>query len=258
VLGYLLLFGVEFLVFAPQGLYVAKHWDFFNGRSNVVAIFNNPDYEADPMGTMLRQLDRNIRGPWDGRVNNTAQYSPVGEPQLDRTAGFLVLAGMVLTLVLARLRGQPETWLWWLMLLAGWGLTQLITVSTPNGARGIGYMPTLIYFAGVGLDGIGRGLRSLAAKLAARGAWVQRAGQLAVALLAVTIIVAGYANVSHYVDWQNTPHTRQDRYLYVTAREFPEWSAAITARARNARGSMNVGEWRDAHPIQDIANPYPP
>jgi len=65
--------------------------------------------------------------------------------------------------------------------------------------------------------------------------------------LVTAILLVGYTNVKCYIDWQNKPHTRQDRYLYVTAREFPDWSADIVDRARNNRGMLNVGQWRDAH-----------
>jgi 4-amino-4-deoxy-L-arabinose transferase-like glycosyltransferase len=253
LLGFGLLFAVEAALFAPQGLYVAKNWEHFNGRSNVVLIFNKEEFKTDPTSTMFRQLDRNIRGPWDGRVNNTPQYSPVGEPQLDRITGILVLIGMVLSLVRGVLRQQPETWLWWLMLLAGWGLTQLFTVNTPNGARGMGYMPTLIYFAGVSLDALVKAVR----RVSVRFSEFSFLTHIAQAALIVFILFAGYNNIKHYIDWQNTPRTRQDRYLYVTAREFPQWSAAIIDRAKNKQGIINVGQWRELHPIQDIAHPYP-
>jgi len=252
-LGFLLLIGVAVVVFAPQAVYIARNWEWFNGRSKVVLILNDPAYKADPVDTMLQQLGRNIRGPWDGRVNNTAQYSPVGEPQLDRTTGLLVLVGTALTILVGTLRARPETWLWWLMLLAGWALTQLLTVGTPNGARGLGYMPALVYFAGVSLEGIVVGLRHI---IPARADWVLVVRRLLVAALVVAILLVGYANVKHYIDWQNMPHTRQDRYLYITAQEFPEWSAHIIDRAKNNGGITNVGIWRDAYPIQDIANPY--
>ena len=252
LLGCVLLFAVEAATFAPQGVYVARNWEHFNGRSKVVLIFNNPTYKADPAGTMLQQLNNNIRGPWHGRVNNTPQYTPVAEPQLDKFTGLLVLIGMVLTLVLGKLRGKLETWLWWLMLLAGWVLTQLITVDTPNGARGIGYLPALVYFAGVSLDTIVLGLT----RISESSNWPLITRKSSVAALVIAINLVGYINVRHYIDWQNKPQTRQARYLYVTAREFPEWSATIVDFARNKRGTLNVGQWRDAHSIQDIGNPY--
>ncbi len=247
--GFGLLFTVEAAVFAPEGVYVAKNWEHFNGRSSVVLILNDPEYKANPAATMLRQLDRNLRGPWDGRVNNTAQYSPVGEPQLDRITGILVLIGMALTLFIGR---RQETWLWWLMLLAGWGLTQLLTVDTPNGARSIGYMPTLVYFAGVSLNGI----VLLARRLTTQYRAFPVLPYILLTALTAFILFTGYANIKHYVDWQNLPHSRQDRYLYITAREFPDWAADTVDRARNQAVASNVGQWRDIHPIQDRANPY--
>lgn len=254
--GYALLFTVAALLFAPQAAYIARNWELFNGRSNVVLILNSPEYKADSAATMRQQLLRNLRGPWDGPVNNTPQYSPVGEPQLDRVAGLLALLGMALTFALGRLRRQAATWLWWLMLLSGWSVTQLLTTSTPNGARGVGYMPTLLFFAGVGLAAIERGLIYLAARGSPKGSLAQMARPLAITALAAAICAAGYANVRHYVEWQNKPHTRMERYLYVTEREFPEWSAMIVELARNKGGATNVGDWRNAHPIQDRENPY--
>jgi hypothetical protein len=82
------------------------------------------------------------------------------------------------------------------------------------------------------------------------------ARHLASAALAVLIMYIGYINVKHYVDWQSAPRTRQDRYLYITAREFPDWAGSIVERARAGLGASNVGQWRDAHPIPDIADPY--
>lgn len=154
--GYILLFAVTAAVFAPQAHYALMNWDTFNRRSSVVLIFNQPNYQEDPTGTLLRQLSRNIRAPWDGSVNRAPRYTPVGEPQLDRLTGLLTLLGMVLSFMLARLKTRFETWLWWLMLLFGWALTQLLTSGTPNGARGVGYLPTFIYFAGIGIDALMR------------------------------------------------------------------------------------------------------
>jgi hypothetical protein len=251
-MGYLLLFGVEIVAFAPEAAYALKNWDRFNGRTNVVLIFNDPAFRADPVGTMLQQVSNNIRGPWDGRVNNTPQYFPGGEPQLDGLTGAFALAGMVLTLVLGRLRRSADTWLWWSMLLSGWALTQLITARTPNGARGIGYMPTLIYFAAVGLDALARTIDSAVES----AGWPSLLRRYPNAVLALSVIVAAYWNVAHYVAWQSSPQTRQARYIYVTAREFPLWAADIVDRAVNNGGVTNLGVWRDAYPIQDRANPY--
>jgi len=252
LLGYIILFGVEAVVFAPEAGYIVRNWQLFNTRINDVLILNNPAYQANPIGTMWHKLGNNIQGPWIGSVNKTPQYSPAGEPQLDRFTGILVLIGMILSFVDYHVRRRPETWLWWLMLLTGWAFTQLTTINTPNGARGIGYMPTLVYFAGISLDMIVMVL----ARTTAGCNLPLLSSRLSVALLAVVVLMVGYINVRHYVDWQNNPKTRVTRYLYVTAREFPEWTEEVIDRIKANRYIINVGMWRDMHPISNIANPY--
>lgn len=250
--GYVVLGVVTAVTFAPQLDYILRNWEFFNRRTNVVLIFNHPDYLADPSGTLLKQLGWNLRAPWDGTVNNAPRYSPVEEPQLERLTGILALCGMVLTFVLARLRTRFETWLWWLMLFSGWVLTQLLTSDTPDGARGIGYMPTFIYFAGVALDAVLRALSSLVSRVAPNTVWAQR---VAPAVFTLVILFVAYGNIVHYVSWQSTPNTRLVRMPYVTVQEFPEWAAAIVALAQE-NNAMNVGAWRELHPFADESDPY--
>ena len=251
LLGFVVLFAVEAAVFAPQAAYIAKHWQTFTGRTRVVSVLNSPQFKAHPVATMESQLKRNLRGPWDGSVNNTPQYTPVGEPQLDRVTGMLALGGMMLTLLLARFRGRQETWLWWLMLLAGWTSTQVLSVATPNGVRGIGLVPELVFFAGVGIDVLVSVVRSVTARITV----ARRADRFLTGVVIAAVTAAAVANVKHYIDWQSRPNTRQARYLYVTAREFPAWSAQIVQDAEIGR-TTNVGAWREAHPLRDIANPY--
>jgi 4-amino-4-deoxy-L-arabinose transferase-like glycosyltransferase len=252
ILGYLFLFIVEAVLFAPQAFYIVQNLHLFTGRTDVVLIFNDPDYKADPLGTMIKKLSDNLQGPWSGSVNNTPQYSPGGEPQLDTVTGVLALIGMILTFVDRKFRSRPETWLWWLMLLSGWGMTQLFTAQTPNGARGIGYMPTLIYYAGVGLDMFVMDLSYLTS-----GSRRPRlSGRLAGALIILAILAVGVFNVKHYVDWQNKPETRWARYLYITSREFPKWSAVLEDRIKTNRPPFNVGDWRVMYPLVNISDPY--
>jgi hypothetical protein len=263
LIGYGLLVGVEGLASAPEAWHVARHWDAFTGRTRVVSIFNSERYRADPAGTMLRQIGRNLRGPWDGTVNNTAQYSPVHEPQLGRVTGILVLFGMALSVALARIRRQPETCLWWLMLFSGWAFTQLLTVETPNGARGIVYVPALVAFAAPCLDELMSLLRRSGLEATGDRRFADPSdrspvhSRRAAGAVTVAIAAAALANVHHYVSWQQMPHTRLERYLYVTVGEFRDWSNAIVDRARAGAPTMNVGQWRDAHPVADWGYPVP-
>jgi 4-amino-4-deoxy-L-arabinose transferase-like glycosyltransferase len=258
LLGYALLLGVATILFLPQGIYAAQNWEYFNGRASNVFILNSPEFKADPAGVMMLQAERNLRGPWDGSVNNThpAQYVPSNEPQLDRVTGALALGGMLLSLLMRRFRVRPETWLWWLMLFGGWSLTQLLTGGTPNGARGIGYMPTLVYFAALALDEIAIQLRRIMKRTRLDGSLQPYANRSVLILLALAVFMLAVANGMHYVGWQSNPQTRSARYLYVTAREFPEWAATIAGLAASGRGIMNVFQWRESHPIANISNPY--
>ena len=255
IIGYVILFTVELMIFAPEGFYIARHWEHFNGRTKVVLLLNSSDYQANPRDTLLKQGWKNIRAPWDGEVNNTPQYSPVGEPQLERFTGILVLVGMALTIFFFEFRSRAETWLWWLMLLSGWVLTQILTIGTPNGARGVGYMPALLYFAGVSLhkllqiwgDFFSNQSKLHGTRLAIRS--------LSITFATGVVLMVAVSNVQHYVSWQKKPHTRQERYLYVTKQEFPFWAETIV-ELNKKHETMNVGQWRDAHPLADIANPY--
>jgi 4-amino-4-deoxy-L-arabinose transferase-like glycosyltransferase len=251
VWGFALLFAVEVVTFAPQAAYVVRHWESFNGRTNVVLFFNQTEFKADPAKSMLEHVLRNLRGPWDGTVNNTPQYSPPGEPQLDAVTGALAFGGMLLTLILAQFRRNAATWLWWLMLLSGWFMTQVLTAGTPNGARGIGYMPTLMFFAAVGLDGLLEILRELSRSLG-RGRGL---ASLLQAACAAAILLVCVANVRHYVSWQSKPQTRSSRYIYLTVSEFPRWADDVVARARSGQGVTNLGMWRGLYPIPHPANP---
>jgi hypothetical protein len=113
-------------------------------------------------------------------------------------------------------------------------------------------MPTLISFAGVGIEG---GM-SLLRYMGTRDGWSLAGQRSAVAIVALMIVGAASSNLFHYVDWQSQPRTREARYLYLTIGEFPDWGAAIRERARDGEGVLTVGQWREMYPIEDRGNPY--
>jgi hypothetical protein len=251
VVNYILTGAVIAALFAPQAVTILGNWRWFNHRTGTVALVNSPAYKSDPMRTIRLQIERNLRAPWDGRVNNTAQYSPVAEPQLDRAAGALTLAGLILSVTLSRLRRRPETWLWWVLLLSAWVPTQLFTVATPNGARGVIYVPAFLYFSAISLDAALRFADRVQQRLVGRTSidW------LPVAVAAALVVVASLANVHHYWSWQSRPRTRRERWIYVTASEFPAWAAWVNAAADSDKRDTNLGQWRELHPIPDPSAP---
>jgi hypothetical protein len=243
--------AVTAAAFAPQAAYVLRNWELFNGRTRTVALIHSPAYKADPIETLRQQIQRNVRGPWDGRVNNTAQYTPAHEPQLERITGWLTLSGLLLSIAAPTLRRRPETWLWWTMLTAAWVPTQLLTVATPNGARGVIYAPALLYFAGAALEMI----LVTVARLRTRFGGPPVVVRLATGVVTGVVLFAGWGAVHHYWAWQSNSRTRQDRWMYVEVSDFPAWAAWVVAAADGKRRVTNLDQWRTVHPIRDPSAP---
>lgn len=238
LLGWLLTGAVAVVLFLPEASFILANWQQFNNRSATVLIFNSPDFQANPAGTIWGQISRNAVGPWVGSVNHTGRYTPEGEPLLDLLTGALVLAGIALSLAWGKMRRRPENWLWWIMLLAGWALTEVITGNTPDGARGVGWMPTLLYFAAAAIEGI----------VVLVGRRNARAWRVAVAATAVLVALVGAYNVMHYVAWQSSPVTREMRQPYVETRGFTVFAAEVIRRMTENSGRVTAEDWQAIKP----------
>ncbi|MDQ5823431.1 MAG: glycosyltransferase family 39 protein [Chloroflexota bacterium] len=239
--GFTLTGAVATLLFLPQLLFILQKWEYFNNRSKTVFLLSTPEFAADPLGTLWRQVSRNALGPWIGEVNQTPRYTPVGEPQLDMVTGALVLTGIFFSLLLPRIRRRPETWLWWVMLLVSWTLTQVLTVHTPDGARGVGWMPTLFFFAACMIEG----LVVLVGVLPWRP--LQR---VAVAGLAIGALLVGYGNVKHYVQWQDSPGTHFYRQPWVETDLFAAFAAEVKQRMQANVPRVGWHEWQAIKPLR--------
>jgi hypothetical protein len=76
-----------------------------------------------------------------------------------------------------------------------------------------------------------------------------------IGFVAAGAVAAAGLNVMQYVDWQNDAC---GALLICRAVELPAWAQAMTDLARACQRTMNVGQRRDAQPVQDIANPWLP
>ncbi len=238
--GFLLVGTVAVLLFLPQLLIIVQNWNLFNYRAASIFIPNTPQFASNPLGTLWEQVSRNALGPWVGSVNMTGRYTPFGEPQLDLVTGLLVLAGMVLSLVWPALRRRPETWLWWVMLLVGWTLTQVLTTRTPDGARGVGWLPALFFFAACAIEG----LVSLVAHLP-----VDLQRRVAVGAASVGLMLVAFGNVVHYVEWQNSPATHFYRQPWIETDRFASFAAEVKQRAQSNATRLTWGEWQELKPL---------
>ena len=243
LLGYLVLVIVTVALVTPLAVHAARNWSSFNRRTTNVSLTATPQFKSDPAEAIWGQLTRNVRAPWDGAVNNTPRYTPSGQPQIDRLSGILIAVGMALSLLLPPMR-RLESWLTWLMLLAAWGLTQIPTSPTPDGARGVIYVPLLVYFTGIAVEGASRSFAWLSAR---RGKRALRPAAAAVVLAGAAVI--GAVDVDHYVSWQRSPQTRTVRAPYLDDGEFRAWSAQVLAYADARDRTFPVDQWRAAHPL---------
>ncbi|MDQ3707092.1 MAG: glycosyltransferase family 39 protein [Chloroflexota bacterium] len=239
--GFALTGAVATLLFMPQLLFILQKWEFFNYRSKTVFLLSSPEFAANPLGTLWSQVSRNALGPWLGSVNQTPRYTPLGEPQLDMVTGALVLNGIFFSLLLAKNRRRPETWLWWVMLLVSWTLTQVLTVQTPDGARGVGWMPALFFFAACMIEGL--------VVLVGVLPWRPLQG-VAVAGLAIGALLVGYGNVTHYVEWQDSPDTRFYRQPSVETDRFAYFAAEVKQRMQANVIRVRWDEWQEIKPLR--------
>ncbi len=243
--GYLLIGTVAIILLLPQLVYTLQpdHWTFFNRRSDTVLLFNTAEYKTNPLGTLMSQIGVNIRGIWFPITRTfigyytPSRYVPSGSPLLDPITGLLVFIGFILSFALAKLRRRPETYLWWVMLLICWAFTEVITTTTPDGARGIGWLPALIYFATITIEaGV-----LFAARLRAQR-W------LPVALAVAVTLIVGFNNINSYVYWQSLSTTRYVRAPYIANCEFTSWAALVIDRADKKMQGFAVSDWLGGHP----------
>jgi hypothetical protein len=249
--GFVAVGAIAALLFVPQAAYMLAHWETFNLRMSVVSILNKPEFQHSPLSIMGSQIEANLLGFWIGRFNNMPSHFPVGEPMLDPVTGVLVLVGMLASLAVPAFRRRFETWLWWSIFVVGWFFTEVITEHTPDGARGIGWMPALLFFGALTVELLVRLVGQSPFALVGRQDQMVRSIQrraLVGVMCAVAVVVSG-ADVVHYVTWSNLPETRRMRDPFVYVAEFQPWSSALIQLAQQHQDGFNVGDWRSKHPV---------
>jgi 4-amino-4-deoxy-L-arabinose transferase-like glycosyltransferase len=142
--------ATAFVVALPLGLYFLRHPQDFWLRARQVSIFS----VSHPLGAFGRAFLAtlgmfNIRGDL-GSVNNIG-----GSPQLLFPVGVVFLVGLVLAGKRAfRNEGKAGSYgllcAWFAILL----IPHLLTLDVPNAVRGIGVIPPVFVFAGLGADAL--------------------------------------------------------------------------------------------------------
>lgn len=205
---------------------IAKNWPAFNMRTDEVVItraLREGASAADVARTAIRNGRRSVEVLWKGAISNEPRYYPVGRPLLDRfTLAFLVIG------VIASLSCLEKTGLWWVALGVPFVLTQMLTVDTPNFARGIGLLPVLYLFVALGLSVVERPRPHL------------RAAVRAVLLAAVSVVSA--STTLAYWSWADSDDLSTPLAPAVALEDFPIWWEQQNAAIAEGH-SFNVGQW---------------
>ncbi len=245
VLGYTLLGVVAVALFVPQLPAIRQNPEKFNTRAERVSALraaNTPDGYFGEHGRwpVLRyQIVRNSRFFWDGDAlagpsysppeqllqDTRPRYTPFATPLLDPVTGAAFLLGLVLSL---------RRWLrysfWWALLLAPWFLTQVLTINTPDAARGIGMLPAIYFFVALALD----------------RAWHWgRRPQLVRWVLVVLVILTATTTTVTYFRWASSPALLEAREPAVPLEQFQDWNQLQIARAQAGQPLLPVSIWKE-------------
>jgi 4-amino-4-deoxy-L-arabinose transferase-like glycosyltransferase len=226
--GYGVLLGVALALFAPMLPALLGNWEYANTRITTVLITNQPGFAERPLEILGRQAWENLAVFWDGTYSNNTRYNPIHKPLLDTLTRLLVLGGLLLSL-----RRAGERRIWWLLLLIGWGATQVLSGGTPDGARGTIFLPAFFLFTAP----------AIAWLQAAAGRLRLRMRAPVMALLVVLLAAIGGDNLTHYLLWQASAGGREERQPYIPIGEYPLWAETVKDHARLGGGGLSVDDW---------------
>jgi hypothetical protein len=242
--GILLMLAVALLLFAPQLRTVVSKWDTFQRRSRDVYILAGS--KTMPVVEQLSILARSFVSKGQQLfsehipigIERGNRYLPMSTGAFTRPTAALLGAGMIISVF-----WLSETWLWWLLLLLPFVLTEVLTRGSLNGARGVIFVPVLYLFVGLSIH--------LAWRLCRR-VWRPLA-----ALVVVGVIALCLSTTRRYFEWAQSPELLFALEPAIPVAEFPEWQAFQLEKAKTGE-LFNVLMWKNRErqrTAQQFANP---
>ena len=227
MVGYALMLLVAALLFAPQAWFIAQNQQVFANRTQAVYAFRDTVTFADAREVFVSQAILAVRGfvLFDPTLSYNSRYNPQGQGMLDLAAAGCFLLGLLISV-----RRWRETALWWCLLLAGIGATQVLASGTPDGARAVGFAPFFFLFAALGLETI------------ARLPPPARAGMPVAAVCAYSAVTG----LTGYFEWIAQPATLDARRPALDPADFEVWQLAQMAEARAGRRGFDLQQWTPA------------
>jgi 4-amino-4-deoxy-L-arabinose transferase-like glycosyltransferase len=228
MLGAAVLFGVFALSVCPLVPYLWTAPELFHRRPASVLLTTHMPPSAGRGALVSEALRAGLRSAvWsftDAFSSQQPRYHPPQRPLLGPLEGGLFLLGLAASL---RRRGAG---LWWLALLVPFVLTQMLTVGTPDLARGIGLLPVAYLFVSLGAATLLHAVRT-------GGRW----GKLFIASI---LLVNAALDAWTYFRWARSARLSEALQPAVELAEFRGWWELQRQWVRHMPGFFTVDMWR--------------
>jgi Dolichyl-phosphate-mannose-protein mannosyltransferase len=233
VSGTLLAASVCFVLFLPELRVILQEPNRFNTRVQATSILAHPPPGESTLQIIQHQVSVTFNSFFLMDRSTGGRYKGLGMAWLDSITAVFYFVGLAIGLVRFR-----STALWWLLLLVPLGITQLLTIDIPSGARAIPAIAPMCFFAAVGID-----------FLLVLGRKVQLFSQLA---LVVLTVAAATMNIHDFVQWIDSPISMSERQPGVNSDAFNTWREFQEARLQANLPMLNADEYT-ALPASAIA-----
>lgn len=243
VTGLLVTFAATVLFFSPQ-LRGDSRWTTVQDRDRLFDIRGGPNTHA-PWSEKAWSVAANFRekahdllardttaapGP---RTPMAAVAVDGGPPpaggMLSRPIAVLVVLGLC-----GSLAWFAETWIWWVVLLVSFTLTEALIVGSLDGARALLVLPFLYLFVGISLQI----LWNLCARL-------YRPSR---ALVVIGVVALAASAGRQYVTWVSSPPVLAAFEPAVPVAEFPDWQQFVRQWTATHYGPFTIQMWKARTP----------
>ncbi|MPZ47846.1 MAG: hypothetical protein GEU75_00750 [Dehalococcoidia bacterium] len=242
--GFALAGVVAFVLFAPQLKTLLEDWEYANTRPRAVSVLN---VEGEYLGDsnrgeiILHQTLRAARGflLLDKSVTEYglwARHRPADWAFIDQATGLLYWAGLTAGVFYWR-----KYLYWWAFLLIPLFFTQVFSVGTPDGSRGLMAAPLMFLFVGLGIQT----LLSLVPKpTSTPGQTGKRAngqtpyltaGRWLPGVVVVLALAIGAFNADRYFDWMKEPGALAARQPAIAGSEFHHFRTLAREMSREGQ-----------------------
>lgn len=221
------------LLFAPQLPTIISQWERFQHRTRFVYILageNEDKSVAEKIGILADSVADKAYQLFSteipGEYERPSRYLRVEDGALSRPTALLLGIGMV-----GSIFWFSETWLWWVLFLVPFTLTEVLTRGSLNGARGIVFVPVLYLFVGLSVHIIW----SLAI----------RVYRPLATLVVIGVLALCASTTRQYFAWAESPQLAEALEPAIPLAEFAEWQAFLLQRTATKDDFFTVYLWKE-------------